>query len=172
MQTQANLGWMGPTPIDILVTNRSGGSLAVGAVQQLDRRNADGDSTNNTVGSENAGIANCVNIGAATTDQMVTETFGVVQRAAGDNVKTVLRLRGHCDAVSITTNNAVLATSRGVAVASGSSVLCVNAAQENTGTAAALARKVIFLPLVAGTAGGTTSGWFDGINGFGTILFT
>lgn len=172
MQTQASLGWMGPDPVSILITNRSGGTVAVGAVLQLDRRRADAASTNNSVGSENAGIANGITIGAATTDQMVTETFGVVLQAAADDRRCLLRLRGQVDACSFITNNVVLATTRCVATAGGTSVTPINAAQENSGTAAALARKVIFLPLTAGTAPGTTDGWFDGIAGFGTILFT
>lgn len=172
VKTQASLGWLGPDAEDIIITNRAGASVAVGAVLQLDRRRADGDSTNNTVGSANAGIANGIVIGAATTDQMVTEVFGVVQQAVADNVKCRFRLRGYCDAVSFITANVVLATSRCFPTPAGTSVTVSNAAQENTGTAAALARKIPFLPLTAGTAPSTTDGWWDGINGFGTILLT
>jgi len=176
MQTQANFGWMGPDPIDILITNRSTASVAVGAVLQLDRRRADAASTSNQVGVATSGIANGIAIGAATTDQMACETFMVVRQAAADDVKCVARLRGYCDAVSFVagagSNNVVLATSRCVAGAATTGVIAFNGTQENTGTAAALIRKVIFLPLTAGTAPSTTDGWFDGVNGFGSVLIT
>lgn len=173
MLTQHSLGWMGPDKDEIVVTNRAGASVAVGAVLMLDRRRADAASTTNVLGTAAAGIANGIVPGAATTDQMVTEIFGVVQRSAADDIKTVLRLRGFCDSVTFAAgDDVVLATSRCFVTPSAANLTAVNGAQENTGTAAALARKVVFLPHTAVVTPGSTDGWFDGINGFGTILFT
>jgi hypothetical protein len=173
MLTQHSLGWIGPDKIECVVTNRAGATVAVGAVLMLDRRLADGDSLSNALGGAQVGIANGITPGAATTDQMVTEIFGVVQRSAVDNAKTVLRLKGFCDVVTFGAgDDVVLATSRVFITASARNVTAVNGAQENSGTAAAVMRKVVFLPHTAVVTPGSTDGWWDGINGFGTILFT
>lgn len=173
MTTQHSLGWLGPDKVEIVVTNRSTATVAVGDVLQLDRRRADAASTTNVLGTAAAGIANGIVPGAATTDQMATEIFGVVQRAAVDDAKTVLRLRGFCDLVTFAAgDDVVLATSRVFITAGAANVTAVNGAQENSGTAAAVARKVVFLPHTDVVTPGSTDGWWDGINGFGTILFT
>lgn len=171
--TQPSLGWMGPVTEDIIVTNRSGATVAVGAVLQLDRRRADAASTSNTLGLSTAGIANGITPGAATTDQMVTEIFGVVQQAGADDIKVRVRVRGFCDIVTFAAgDDVVLATSRCFITASAANLTAVNGAQENSGTAAAIMRKVVFLPMTAVVTPGSTDGWFNGAEGFGTILFT
>lgn len=173
MKTQAALGWLGPDIEEIIVTNRAGAAVAIGAVLMLDRRRADAASTTNVLGTAAAGIANGIVPGAATTDQMVTEIFGVVQQAAADDIKTRLMLRGYAAVVTFAAgDDVVLATTRVFVTPSATNVTAVNGAQENTGTAAALARKVVFLPHTAVVTPGSTDGWWDGINGFGTILFT
>lgn len=173
MQTQASFGWMGPDPIDILVTNRTTASVAVGDVVLLDVRRSDVDSTNNQVGSANAGLANIVVQIALAFDIQAAGIFAVCQQAGGDNTKVVVRLKGQCDAVRCNAA-VVLANARGVPLGGGAAnaLRIVSAATETTGAAAALATKVIFQPLTAIGVAGTTDGWFNGVEGQGTILLT
>lgn len=171
MQTQHSLGWVGPDKVEIVVTNRAGASVAVGACLQLDRRRADGNSTTNVLGTAAAGIANGVTPGAETTDQMSVETFGIVQNSAVNNGKCRLRLQGFVDAVLMSAGSTVtLATCRCVVTPSARTISASVAPQEVNNTATAgVFRKVVFLPHTTVAGGGSTDGWFDGIRGFGTI---
>lgn len=176
MQTQASYGWMGPEPIDILVTNRTGSAVAVGDVELLDRSRSDGDSTSNEVGSATSGIANIIAPVYDLTTRPHTlsaDIVGVVLQAAGNDVKCVLRLKGKCDAVAVT-GTVVLLTSVGL-VGDGTEAAVVadaHTAIDGNAQATLIVRKVVFLPLTARTGAGTTDGWFNGIEGFGCILST
>jgi len=176
MQTQANLGWMGPDPIDILVTNRTGSAVAVGDVELLDRIRSDGDSTTNQVGVSTGGICNIVvPVYDLTTHPhtLSCDIVGVVQQAAADNARCLFRLKGRCDAVSVS-GTVVLLTSVGL-VGDGTEAAVVadaHIAIDGNAQATLIARKVVFLPLTARTGAGTTDGWFNGVEGFGTILST
>lgn len=173
MQTQADLGWFGPDPIDIRVTNRVGSAVAVGDVVALDVGRSDGDSssTTQTPGDANSGICNVVS-GASATISIgpIRGLFGAVLVAAGDNVKTTIRMKGRVDACSLS-GTVVLATGLVTPPVSGSSrAAVVNTSSGNTGAASAVLHKVIFIPLTARTGAGVTDGLFDGVNGFGMIL--
>lgn len=167
---QPALGWMGPQPIDILVTNRTGSDVVIGDVERLDNTRVDAASTTNAPGATTAGVANIVVplLGDARGHYLSTGIFGVVQQAVADDGPPIrFRLRGQCDAVNCETN-VVLATFIGVIqtakeyVAIATSVL--------TTTDGAAPHKVVFIPLTARTGLGVTDGWFDGISGFGSIL--
>ena len=171
---QPSFGWAGPAPIDILVTNRSTAAVAVGDVLMLDNRRADAASTSNTAGSSAAGIANVIAQIAFAFDSQSAGVYCVMQQASADDGPPVrARLSGHCDLVACNAA-VVLVNARGIPLSGGASnqLRIVSAATETTGGAAAFAQKVIFLPLVAIGAAGTTSGWFNGITGFGTVLVT
>lgn len=155
MKTQATLGWMGPDTEEILVTNRSGATRAVGDVLQLDAARADAASTNNTVGSENAGLANGV---LPATAQIQYGIFGVVMRAATDDSRTVLRLRGAVNSVLLDAATAV-----------GLGLIPINGAVDLADSAGGNAGEKIIGILLTATAGaGLSDAWFDGINGFGS----
>jgi hypothetical protein len=165
MTTQAALGWIGPRAEDIIVTNRTATTVAVGDVVMLDRRRSDGDSTTNVLGTDAAGIANIVVPGAATLDTLNTDTFGVVLKGAADNLRTTVRLRGYCPSVAVNAA-VVLATARCHVTASAKTCTVISAAEAVAGTI----RKVVFLPITAVGGAGLTDGWFNGVEGFGGIL--
>lgn len=167
---QPSFGWAGPAPIDILVTNRTGTVLVVGDIERLDNTLVDAASTTNAPGASTAGLANIVVplLGDARGHYLSTGIFGIVQQVAADDGPPMrFRLRGHCDEVHVETT-VVLATFIGVVhtthdyVSAATSVTCA--------TDAAVPHKIVFIPLAVRTNEGTTNGWFDGINGFGTIL--
>lgn len=170
MSTQPSFGWLGPAPVEFIVTNRTGSAVAVGDVEMLDIQRIDAASTGNVIGSSAGGMANIVvPTYDGTTDpiSLSCEIFGVVQKAAADDGVTTLRVRGYCATVAADAA-VVLRTSPCVA---GDGTEKVHVATPVTcATDAAIARKVIFLPLTAIGSAGTTDGFFDGINGFGTVL--
>ncbi len=176
MTTQANYGWIGPDPVEIIVTNRTGSAVAKGDLEQLDRIRSDAASTTNYPGASTSGIANIVvPIYDATTHPftLACEIVGIVMKAADDDIKTTFRLRGDLEVVAVS-GTVVLLTSVGI-VGDGSEVAVIADAQvtiDGNAQATLLPRKVVFLPLTARTGAGTTNGWFDGINGFGSILST
>ena len=164
-------GWAGPEPVDIMITNRTGGAVAIGAMLLLDNRRSDAASTNNIVGSTAAGLANGVTPIALAFDSASAGIYGVVLQAMGTARTGRIRLKG---AVDFATTGAavVLANARGVVTGASTNIRIVSAATETTAAAAAIATKVVFLPLTALAGAGTTDGWFNGIEGFGTILLT
>lgn len=175
--TLQTIGWMGPVPVDILVTNRTGSAVAVGDVEQLDRIRSDAASTTNSAGVTTAGVANIVvPIYDATTHPftLACEIVGVCLQAVADDGPLIrFRLKGQCDEVAVT-GTVVLLTSVGI-VGDGTEAAVVADAQvtiDGNAQATLLPRKVVFLPTAARTGAGTTSGFFDGINGFGSILST
>jgi len=167
---QSQYGWQGPDPIDILVTNRTGSDVAVGDVERLDNTRVDAASTTNSPGASTAGLANIVVplLGDARGHYLSTGIFGVVQQVAvDDNTSPIrFRLRGACDAVSVETT-VVLATFIGV-IETAKEYVAIATSVTNA-TDAAVPHKVVFIPLTARTGAGLTDGWWDGINGFGTI---
>lgn len=167
MKTQASLGWLGPDAEEILVTNRTGSAVAIGDVEMLDIFRDDAASTTNQFGVAASGTANIV-VPLAKARQM--GIYGVVQKVAADDAVTNLRLRGYCPVVAISAA-AVLTTPtvyRGGTTENAVLNVPVTAGDATAGQG--IPAKVIFIPLTAGT--GTTDGWFDGINGFGTVLST
>lgn len=175
MTTQANLGWMGPDPIEIVVTNRTASAVAVGDVELLDLIRSDAASTTNQAGLSTAGLANIVvPLYDATTQPHTLSAgiYGVVLKAAADDAKTTMRLRGYQPTVSVS-GTVVLLTSVGIPGDGSETAVIVDAQLAIDGNAStAIVRKVIFLPLTARTGAGTTDGMFDGINGFGYLLST
>lgn len=171
MQTQASLGWLGPDKVEIVVTNRSTASRAVGAMLMLDQRRSDADSTSNTLGLPTAGIANAIVPVDTGPGDLAAGIFGIVQVSAADNVRTRLRLQGQCDFVSVG-GDVVLATDAQYIPVTASTVVTKSVPVNAAAVAAtgATVRKVVFIPLTARTGAGTTDGWFNGITGFGTIL--
>lgn len=165
MQTQAALGWLGPVATEVIVTNRTTAAVAVGDVLMLDRRRSDADSTTNVLGTAAAGIANAVVPGAATLDTLNTDTFGVCLKAVADDGRTTIRIRGYCPAVAVNAA-VVLATARCHVTASAKTCTVISAAEAVAGTI----RKVVFLPITAVGGAGVTDGWFNGVEGFGSIL--
>lgn len=166
MQTQAQFGWVGPDPIDILVTNRTGASVAIGDVLELDIRRLNAASTSNSVGIATSGIANAVVPVLTAASDFAWAIFGVAQQAAGDATKLRLRLMGQVDLVTISANVTLATTVLGL-IPQASKVALI-ATPQNTGAAGAVPTKVIFIPLTGGTT--SPDGWFDGVRGFGVIL--
>jgi len=175
MTTQANLGWMGPDAVDVLVTNRTGSAVAVGDVEVLDITRTDAASTTNAAGVDTAGVANIVvPVYDATTAPHVLSVgiAGVVLNAVADDIRCRFRLRGAVSACSVS-GTVVLATSVGVLGDGSETAVIVDAQLAIDGNASTgIVRKVVFLPLTARTGAGTTDGYFDGINGFGYLLST
>lgn len=176
MTTQHSLGWLGPEASEIMVTNRTASAVAVGDVELLDIIRSDGDSSTNVLGTAAAGMANIVvPIYDLTTHPHTLSAgiYGVVMKAALDNGKTVVRLRGQTDNVAVSGTVALL-TSVGIP-GDGSEVAVIvdsHTAIDGLAQATLIVRKVIFLPLTARTGAGLTDGYFDGINGFGCLLST
>jgi len=175
MKTQADLGWLGPDAEDIIVTNRSGASWVVGDVNMIDWRETDGDSlaaSLNAVGDANSGICNSVANHAVTTSAVgfAIGIFCCAQVAAANDAKGRVRLRGAVDACAVD-GTVTLATSY-CTVKAGPDLEVIDTAQETSGAVAATPHKVIFIPLQARTGAGTVPGWFNGVEGFGSVLQT
>ena len=168
MKIESAFGWMGPDPIDIIVTNRAATTVALGDMLMLDQRRTDGDSTTNTPGLQTGGLANGITPVNTVPADLAAGIFGVCLNGAADNVIVRLRLRGFVDFAAVA-GTVVLATDPAYCPATGTRNI-TKVATGNTGTAAALPTKVVFIPLTARTGAGTTNGWFDGINGFGCVL--
>lgn len=175
---QANLGWMGPDPIEIAVTNRRGSSVAGGDVVVLDNGRVDADSTSNEPGVATSGVSNIV---ATTTETQPYGVYGVVKASAADNFRTAVRLRGKIDSVNVSATVVLSGATKSVIVGPvtttvAAQVLAANAAALLTtltasgGAVAGRPTKIIFVAMTARTGAGLTDGWFDGINGFGTVL--
>lgn len=173
---EAALGWMGPEPTIIGVTNRTGSAVVKGDVETLDRVRADAASTTQTVGASTGGICNITVPTYDATTQPFTlacELSGVVLRGVADDKPTLFLMKGYCDAVAVT-GTVVLLTSVGI-LGDGTEAAVIADAQvtiDGNAQATLLPRKVVFLPLTARTGAGTTDGYYDGINGFGSILST
>lgn len=173
MKIEASLGWMGPDPIDIVITNRAAVTVARGDTLMLDVRRNDAASTSNTPGLATAGLANGVvpdTAGAAVTNaNAACGIYGVALAAAADDVRLPLRLRGQCDVVNVA-GTVVLATDEAYGPADGVKVQTKITAEAAPQTNASKTMKVTFIPLTARTGAGATDGWFDGISGFGCII--
>lgn len=174
MQTQSALGWNGPDKIDVRVTNRLGASVAVGDVVILDNGRNDADSTTNQTGVSTGGVGNIV---AVTTALQPYGMYGVVQRAAVDNGTTVVRLKGFCDFVNVSATVVLAGATKSIVTGPANTLVAALVLPANDAlivdvTAATLAKpaRIIFIPLTVRTGAGTTDGWFNGIEGFGTIL--
>lgn len=176
MLTQANLGWLGPDAIEIMVTNRTASAVQVGDLELLDRIRSDAASTTNHAGFATAGVANIVvPIYDATTHPftLACDIVGIVMSSAADDQLCRFRLKGKIDAVSVT-GTVVLLTSVGI-IGDGTEAVVIADAQvtiDGNAQATLLPRKVVFLPQTARTGAGLTDGFFDGVNGFGSILTT
>ena len=168
MKIHASFGWAGPDAEDVVVTNRAAASIALGDLMMIDRRRSDPDSTSNSLGVQASGIANVITPVSTVPSDLAANIFGVTLMAAGDNGKTKIRLSGYVDAAAVA-GDVVLASddAYGPVTATRNITKLVTA---NTGAAAALPRKALFIPLTARTGAGLTDGWFDGIYGFGTVL--
>jgi hypothetical protein len=170
---QPSLGWAGPAPVDILVTNRTGSAVAIGDVEILDHCRLDAASTTNAPGATTAGLANIV----VPTYDITTDTLtlvcaisGVVQQIAADDGPPIrFRLQGYCDNVAVD-GTIVLRTSV-CGIGDGTEAAVVLTPYVIDGNAgSAISRKIVFIPLTARTGAGLTDGWFNGISGFGSIL--
>jgi len=175
MKTQAELGWLGPDAEDIIVTNRSGASWVVGDVNMIDWRETDADSlaaSLNAIGNVNSGICNSVANHAVTTSAtgFSMGIFGCAQVSVVNDRKGRLRLRGPVDACAVD-GTVTLATTY-CTVKAGPDLEVIDTAQETTGAVAAVPHKIIFIPLQARTGAGTVPGWFNGVEGFGSVLQT
>jgi hypothetical protein len=178
MKTTPSFGWAGPDSDDCIITNRTGGAVAVGDVLQLDNRRRDATSTSNTLGLNTAGLANgvfsnaTVNGVAPVASDLAAGIFCCVQSAAATAFKCKARLKGYVDALNMGAVAVTLATVEQIGPPiSGTGLAAIAVVVANSGAAAALARKVIFIPLTAkGAVQGTVDGWFDGVAGFGTVL--
>lgn len=174
MLSQAAFGWLGPDKDLIMVTNRTGSANAVGDVLKLDQRRTDADSTSNNVGVAASGLANVILVPTTPTSDWAAGIFGVVMAVALNDRPHPFLLRGKADtlrisgAVVLATVEQLVAPVTGTDDAAGRSATI--STPVNTGAAAALPRKVIAIPLTAIGGAGTSDAWFDGINGFGTIL--
>lgn len=157
MTTQANLGWIGPETIKVKVTNRCGATVAVGDIVLLDHGMSDAASTTNSPGATTAGVANIINPATAYLSQGI---HGVVLQAAADDRPSEILLRGFADRVSMV---AATTLDDKIVAANGVRTGAIGAAATNPSA------KILFIPLATTSGAGLTSGWFDGINGFGVI---
>lgn len=175
MKIENALGWMGPDPVDIIVTNRTTGAVVRGDQIMLDVRRIDGDSTSNSPGLATAGLANAVKpdtAGAAETRaNAAMAIFGICLAGAADNFRLNVRLRGQCDVVNVA-GTVVLATDEAYGPADNTLNVTKMVQEAAPQTNACHPCKVTFIPLTARTGAGATDGWFDGISGFGFLLLT
>lgn len=175
-QAVPQFGWMGPDQEMVEVTNRTGAAVVVGDCLTLDHRRRDVASTSQTLGLSTAGLANAilsnatVNAVAPVASDLATGVYGIVMKAAIDDARTRLLLAGYAASGSVSAA-VVLATVGPIsAPTSGTDGIMQIVTVANSGAAAALTRKIIFIPLTATGGAGVTDGWFDGVNGFGSVL--
>lgn len=168
MKIESAFGWMGPDPIDIIVTNRCAATTIVGALLMLDQRRTDPDSTSNNSGIALSGVANVITPVNTVASDLSAGIFGVGLNAAVDNAIIRLRLRGFVDFAQVA-GTVVLATDDSYGPATGSREITKLAPQANPQTNASFPRKVLFIPLTARAGAGTTNGFFDGVSGFGYV---
>tara|TARA_R110000803_G_C11989495_1_gene321989 strand:- start:44635 stop:45114 length:480 start_codon:yes stop_codon:yes gene_type:complete len=81
-----------PRNVDIDAINRTGATLAIGDVLQLDLAQSDGDVSNNTQGDENSGLANLILPAAATAGRLLV----VALATTANDGKGKFRLKGRC----------------------------------------------------------------------------
>jgi hypothetical protein len=80
--------------LDIIVTNRTGGSTVVGTPYKLDLTCSDGDVTDNAAGASDSGLANIIAV-----DDDDVEIVGIALDAVADNKELRLRLKGRVQAL-------------------------------------------------------------------------
>lgn len=173
MQTQANLGWVGPDPIDVRVTNRTGGSVAVGDIVLLDHARDAAASTGNEVGSSAAGLANIIHggsidAGAAFNTATSHGIWGCVLKAATQSSATTIRLVGKVDALRV--GAAVVLKTANLTGSATPLVADVATTVDVTSVTTARPRKVIAIALTSTLGADVTDGWMNGVSGFGSVL--
>lgn len=168
MKIESAFGWMGPDPVDIIVTNRCAATTITGALLMLDQRRTDGDSTSNTPGIALSGVANVITPVATVVSDLSAGIFGIGLNGAVDNAIIRLRLRGFVDFAQMQ-GTVVLATDDSYGAVTATRELTKLAPQAAPQTNASFPKKVLFIPLTARTGAGLTNGWFDGISGFGIV---